>query len=109
MNGFDHTPRNSVQMVGSLQSHTGTTFLHHDGEFNSPVELVKATMTGRNFGWQPQEYSQAVAQVALVIRQDDGSGDLAKQRSGGLSYSTLFLGTDPFHSRGLADSSGLSA
>ncbi len=95
MNGFDHTPRNSVQMVGSLQSHTGPTFLHHDGEFNSPVELVKATMTGRNFGWQPQEYSQAVAQVALVIRQDDGSGDLAKQRSGGLSYSTLFLGTDP--------------
>jgi cytochrome c peroxidase len=95
MNGFDHTPRNSVQMVGSLQSHSGPTFLHHDGEFNSPVELVKATLTGRNFGWGPQEYSQAVAQVARVVRQDDGSGELAKERSGGLSYATLFLGTDP--------------
>ncbi len=95
MNGFDHTPRNSVQMVGSLQSHAGPTFLHHDGEFNSPVELVKATLTGRNFGWQPQEYSQAVAQVARVIRQDDGSSELAKERSAGLSYATLFLGTDP--------------
>ncbi len=93
MNGFDHTPRNAVQMVGSLQSHSGPTFLHHDGEFNSPVDLVEATMTGRNFGWKPEEYSQAVAQTAKVIRQDDGSGDLAKQRSGGLSYSTLFLGT----------------
>ena len=95
MNGFDHTPRNSVQMVGSLQSHIGPTFLHHDGEFNSPVELVKATLTGRNFGWQPTEYTQAVAQVARVIREDDGSGDLAKERSSGLSYATLFLGTDP--------------
>ena len=95
MNGFDHTPRNSIQMVGSLQTHSGPTFLHHDGEFNSPAALVKATLTGRNFGWQPQEYSQAVAQVALVIRQDDGSGQLAKDRSGGLSYSTLLLGTDP--------------
>jgi len=93
MNGFDHTPRNSVQMVGSLQTHSGPTFLHHDGEFNSPVELVKATLTGRNFGWEPQEYSQAVANLARVIRQDDGSSELAKERSGGLSYSVMFLGT----------------
>jgi len=93
INGFDHTPRNAIQMVGSLQSHSGPTFLHSDGEFNSPVDLVKATLTGRNFGWTPDQYDQAVAQVALVIRQDDGSGDLAQQRSGGLSYSTLFLGS----------------
>lgn len=95
INGFDHTPRNAIQMVGSLQSHTGPTFLHSDGEFNSPVDLVRATLTGRNFGWTPEEYSQAMAQVALVVRQDDGSGSLAGERSGGLSYSTLFLGTDP--------------
>jgi len=93
INGFDHTPRNAIQMVGSLQSHSGPTFLHSDGEFDSPVDLVKATLTGRNFGWTPDQYDQAVAQVALVIRQDDGSGDLAQQRSGGLSYSTLFLGS----------------
>jgi hypothetical protein len=94
INGFDHTPRNAIQMVGSLQAHVGPTFLHSDGEFNSAVELVKATLTGRNFGWSPGEYQQAVAQVALVIRQDDGSGDLAQERSNSLSYSTLLLGTD---------------
>ncbi len=95
MNGFDHTPRNAIEMVGSLQSRTGPIFLHSDGEFNSPANLVKATLTGRNFGWGPTEYNQAVAQIALVIRQDDGSGSLAADRSGGLSYATLLLGTDP--------------
>jgi cytochrome c peroxidase len=94
MNGFDHTPRNAIEMVGSLQSRTGPTFLHSDGEFNSPSDLVKATLTGRNFGWAPTEYGQALAQVALVIRQDDGSGSLAGDRSGGLSYATLLLGTE---------------
>ena len=95
INGFDHTPRNAIEMVGSLQARNGPTFLHSDGEFNSPVDLVKATLTGRNFGWTPDQYSQAVAQVALVIRQDDGSSQLAADRSNGLSYSTLLLGTDP--------------
>jgi len=95
MNGFDHTPRNAIQMVGSLEAHSGPTFLHSDGEFNSAVELVKATFTGRNFGWSPDQYQQAVAQVALVIRQDDGSGQLAQDRSNGISYATLLLGTDP--------------
>ncbi len=95
INGFDHTPRNAIEMVGSLQARSGPFFLHSDGEFNSPAELVKATLTGRNFGWAPTEYNQAVAQIALVIRQDDGSGSLAADRSGGLSYATLLLGTAP--------------
>ena len=77
MNGFDHTPRNAIEMVGSLQARSGAFFLHSDGEFNSPSDLVKATLTGRNFGWAPTEYNQALAQVALVIRRDDGSGQLA--------------------------------
>jgi hypothetical protein len=60
-----------------------------------PDQSGGAGISGRNFGWAPTEYTQAVAQVALVIRQDDGSGSLAANRSGGLSYSTLLLGTDP--------------
>jgi cytochrome c peroxidase len=92
MNGFDHTPRNAMQMVGTLQPHSGPTFLHFDGEFATPSDLVEGTLTGRNFGWAPDQYQQAVAHVALIIRQDDGSSDLAQQRSGGLSYSQLFLG-----------------
>jgi hypothetical protein len=94
MNGFTQTPRNSMHMVGSLQSHPGPTFLHFDGEFATPEDLVKATLTGRNFGWGPTQYQQALAQVALVIRGDDGSDQLAQDRTNGLSYGTLFLGTD---------------
>jgi hypothetical protein len=94
MNGFTETPRNSMHMVGSLQPHAGPTFLHFDGEFATPEDLVKATLTGRNFGWGPTQYQQALAQVALVIRGDDGSDQLAQDRTNGLSYSTLFLGAD---------------
>lgn len=95
MNGFVETPRNSIHMVGSLQPHPGPTFLHYDGEFDTPTDLVKATLTGRNFGWGPTQYQQALAQIALVIRQDDGSDQLAKDRTNSLSYSKLFLGKDP--------------
>jgi len=95
VSGFTQTPRNAMHMVGSLQPHSGLTFLHFDGEFSSPEDLVKATLTGRNFGWKPDQYQEAVAQIALVIRQDDGSSQLAKDRTNGLSYGKLFLGQDP--------------
>ncbi len=95
MNGFTQTPRNSMHMVGSLQSHPGPTFLHFDGEFATPEDLVKATLTGRNFGWAPEQYQQARANVALIVRGDDGSSELAIDRTNGLSYGTLFLGQDP--------------
>jgi hypothetical protein len=95
MNGFTQTPRNSMHMVGSLQPHPGPTFLHFDGEFATPEDLVKGTMTGRNFGWAPAQYQQALANVALIVRGDDGSSQLAIDRTNSLSYGTLFLGTDP--------------
>lgn len=94
INGFDHTPRNALVMVNSFVQRPGPTFLHYDGEFVDAISLVESTMTGRNFGWSPSQQSQATAQIAQVIRQDDGSGSLAMQRSGGFSYSTLLLGTD---------------
>jgi cytochrome c peroxidase len=95
MDGFTQTPRNSMHMVGSLQPHPGPTFLHFDGEFASAQDLVKATLTGRNFGWAPDQFQAAVAQIALVVRQDDGSSDLANERTNGLSYGILFAGKDP--------------
>ena len=94
LNSLDHTPRNSMQMVGSLQPHTGPTFLHFDGEFASPIDLVEATLTGRNFGWASNQHDQALAHIASIIRGDDGSDQLAKDRSFGYSYGALFLGTD---------------
>ena len=95
LGGFTATPRNAKQMVGSLQPHSGPLLLHLDGEFASPAELVQATLTGRNFGWAPEQFQQAVAHIALVIREDDGSSQLAQDRTAGYSYRALFLGTDP--------------
>jgi cytochrome c peroxidase len=93
-NGFDHTPRNSMQMVDSFATRTGSTFLHFDGEFASGEDLVVGTMTGRNFGWLPTQYNQALAHIAQIIREDDGSSQLAADRLNGLSYAVIFKGID---------------
>ena len=95
MNGFTFTPRNSMQMVGSLQPHSGPQFLHFDGEFADPADLVKKTITGRNFGWGPTEYQAAIAHIADVIRNDNGKNDPANEFGCGFTYKAIFLGTDP--------------
>ena len=94
MNGFTSTPRNAMQMVGSLQPHNGPIFLHFDGEFTTPEDLVQATLTGRNFGWEPYQKTQAVAHVARVIREDNGQDSAAANFGCGLPYAKIFLGTD---------------
>jgi len=94
INGIQTTPRNAMQMVGSMQPHNGPTFLHFDGEFNSAEDLVKQTITGRNFGWAPEQYAQAVAHIARIIREDDGNNFPSQTYTHGLSYSRIFLGAD---------------
>lgn len=94
-NGFDHTPRNAMQMVDSFTTRSGPLFLHFDGEFASGEDLVVGTMTGRNFGWLPSQYADAIAHIARIIREDNGSSQLAADRLDGLSYSVIFKGTDP--------------
>jgi cytochrome c peroxidase len=94
-NGFDHTPRNAMQMVDSFAARSGPMFLHFDGEFASAEDLVVGTLTGRNFGWTPAQYNQAIAHIARVVREDDGSSQLAADRLDGLSYAVIFKGTDP--------------
>ena len=93
-NGFTHTPRNAMQMVDSFTSRSGPLFLHFDGEFATGEDLVVGTLTGRNFGWVPSQYNQAIAHIAKIIREDDGSSQLAADRLDGLSYSVIFKGTD---------------
>ena len=95
MENFDHTPRNSMQMVGSLQPRSGPTLLHFDGEFATPEDLVEQTMTGRNFGWSATQFQQALAHIARVVREDDGNGQLAADRLDGLPLAVIFKGTDP--------------
>jgi hypothetical protein len=84
-----------MQMVGSLQPHSGPTFLHFDGEFATPQDLVLSTITGRNFGWAPDQYQQAIAHIARVIREDNGNNFGSNTYTHGLTYATIFLGTDP--------------
>lgn len=93
-NGFVTTPRNAMQMVGSFRQDGGVQFLHFDGEFASGKDLVVSTLTGRNLGWQPQDYNTAIHHIATVIREDDGSDQLAQDRTDGLSYGIVFKGTD---------------
>jgi cytochrome c peroxidase len=95
INGISSTPRNAMQMVGSQQPHDGPTFLHFDGEFASGEDLVQATLTGRNFGWTPDQYQQAIAHIARVIREDNGNNAGSNTFTHGFTYAKIFLGTDP--------------
>jgi cytochrome c peroxidase len=85
--GHTTTPRNSQSLVNISTS----PVLHHDGEFATMEDLVKATLTGRNYGWQPSEQSQAVRHIARVLREDDGRGELAREFGG--RYADVLAGT----------------
>ncbi|HEY1251784.1 MAG TPA: cytochrome c peroxidase, partial [Thermoanaerobaculia bacterium] len=92
--GQERTPRNSPSLVNANLARPVPFLLHFDGEFASLDDLVRGTLTGRNFGWLPGEAPQAIAQIARVIREDDGS-DANAQGFGGVPYRTLLTGTDP--------------
>ena len=92
--GAKTSGRNSMSMVNiSLPHHTQeSAVFHFDGQFNSMEDLIRATYTGRNFGWLVGEDKLAIKHIAKIIRQDNGSGELAKEFGG--RYSTLLQGTD---------------
>jgi hypothetical protein len=87
------TVRNAQQLINASLPRAGAFALHFDGEFATVEDLVKTTLTGRNFGWYPDERPLAVAHLARVIREDDGSGRLA-QAFGGGSYAGILAGYD---------------
>src|SRR5271154_269529 len=95
INGINSTPRNAMQMVGTFQPHSGPQFLHFDGEFATGEDLSLSTLTGRNFGWAPDQYQQAIAHIAKVIREDNGNNAGSITYTHAMSYATIFLGTDP--------------
>jgi hypothetical protein len=92
--GLTHTPRNSPPLVNATVDRPDGILLHFDTEFNSIEDLIVATFTGRNFGWLPGEQAQAIAHIARVVRNDDGTGVIAQQFDG-LSYGRLFTGSNP--------------
>lgn len=89
------TPRNAQAVADSLTPvASGWGLLHWDGEFARAEDLVKETFLGRNFGWLPDERTNAMERFALVIRKDEGDDALAA-RTAGLSYLVLLRGEDP--------------
>lgn len=92
--GLSTTARNSPTLVDATLPRAGPMLLHFDGEFASGDELVRGTLTGRNFGWLATEQAVAIAHIAAVIRDDDGEGDLARLY-GGIPYKVALAGTAP--------------
>ena len=93
--GGTTTPRNSPPLVNATLRRDAALALHFDGEFPTIENLVRGTLTGRNFGWRPDEADAALAHIATVIRNDDGTGELAGEFDGALPYRVALLGTDP--------------
>lgn len=88
-----HAPRNSPPLVNASLPRRGGSLFHFDGEFATLHDLVMATYTGRNYGWLPGERAQAIKHFAAVIRNDDGTGELAQEFGG--AYRVVLEGTDP--------------
>jgi len=76
------TGRNSMSLVNIALPRAQGELFHFDGEFNSMDVLVRATLTGRNYGWKPAEHQQAIKHIASIVRGDDGSGELAREFGG---------------------------
>ena len=85
-------PRNSPVLVGSTLSRRLPLSLHFDGEFPSAMALVRGTFTGRNLGWLPDESGAAIAHIARVIREDDGTVPGAAEAGG--AYRRVLAGRD---------------
>jgi hypothetical protein len=72
-----------MTLVDALIPRSLPLFLHNDGQFASAHDLIIATLTGRNYGWEPGEYATAVHHIATIIRNDNGEGALATTARGG--------------------------
>lgn len=116
--GHTSTTRNAQALVDSLLPHNGPLFLHHDGQFASVHDLVIGTLTGRNYGWKPEEYATAVHHIASIIRNDDGMGDLAVyargarfriEEPGYTAYSNVFSGFTDYIGSYIFDPRALTA
>jgi cytochrome c peroxidase len=89
------TPRNAPTLLDAfIERPDGVPYLlHYDGEFATTEDLVIGGFTGRNFGWRPDQRDEALKNLVRVIREDDGSSELAQQ-FGKVSYRSLFKGED---------------
>lgn len=100
--GLATTPRNAQLLVSDSIARQVPFVFHFDGEFASIEDLTLGTLTGRNFGWLPNESAQAEAHIINVIKNDNGKNALARRYGcGGFPYRVVLLGTDPRLPKGL--------
>jgi cytochrome c peroxidase len=90
--GAKTSGRNSMSMVNISIAHQTqeNAIFHFDGEFNSMEDLVRATLSGRNYGWQAHEKAIAFKHIANIIRKDSGKDELAQEFGG--SYRKVLKG-----------------
>jgi cytochrome c peroxidase len=95
--GLVTTPRNSPSMVDFGLPREAPILLHFDGEFATAEDLTIASFTGRNFGWLLEEERIAVAHIARVIREDNGTNPrhILHRNGKGIPYRVMMLGTGP--------------
>lgn len=91
VDNMTHSLRNTPMLVGIGSELNQNRTSHWDGEFADHSETVLGNFTGRNMGWLAHEKDIALKNIVKVIREDDGSGDLAQEFGG--SYKKVMLGT----------------
>ena len=89
--GKTTTARNSPPLVNASLPREIGLLLHFDTEFKSMPDLVEGTLTGRNYGFLPGEKTGAIAHIAQILKQDDGS-QLDPEIVGGFTYRELLTG-----------------
>jgi len=92
VDGKTHSLRNTPMLIGIGSPYAQNRTSHWDGEFIDHSETVLGNFTGRNMGWLAHEKDLALKNIAKVIREDDGLGELAKEFGG--SYKKVLLGLD---------------
>lgn len=88
---YEDPGRQTLRNAPTLLGVADHDLIHADGEFRSLEEQAARTLTGRNFGWLPEESDEAAHAVASLVRLPEASGGYreAFQRAYGLDLTTL--------------------
>lgn len=88
---YEDPGRQTLRNAPTLFDLGGHRFIHADGEFRSLEDQSVGTLTGRNFGWLPNEKAEARRAVASVVRLQENAGGYreAFARAYGLDVTAL--------------------
>ncbi len=71
---YEDPGRQTLRNAPTLFEVAEHRFVHADGAFRSLEDQSAATLTGRNFGWLPEEADAAARAVASLARMDEAAG-----------------------------------